>query len=151
MLFGSMKESQVNSKGSIDNDDGVKIPDIKPVAFKFLLEYVNGLNPKISNEYAVDLLYLSKKYLIKPIETACISTLKQHLSKLKSVEDIFGALNRFHALALDVSSFLQNMPQSLLLFCVCCVCGCCCFLCFCFCFCFFGARMDYVQWLNQFH
>ena len=105
MLFGSMKESQVKSKGSIDKDDGIKIPDIKPVAFKFLLEYVNGLNPQISNEDAVDLLYLSKKYLIKPIENACISTLKQHLSKLKSVDDIFRALNKFHGLALDVSNF----------------------------------------------
>ena len=104
MLFGSMKESQIKSKGSIDNDDGIKIPDIKPVAFKFLLKYVNGLNPTISNDDVVDLLYLSKKYLIKAIENACIYTLKQRLSKLKSIDDIFVCLNKFHGLALDVSS-----------------------------------------------
>ena len=109
MLFGSMKEAQLNSKGSLDND-GIKIPDITPVAFRFLIEYVNGLNPKISNQHAVDLLYLSKKYLIEPIETACIATLKQDFSKLESVEAIFAALNKFHALALDVCNLYIIYP-----------------------------------------
>ena len=103
MLYGSMKESQLSSNDMNNIDNGIKLPDITPNAFDFLLKYIYGLNPSVSDDISVDLLYLSKKYLIKPIENACIDTLKCQFEKLQSADSILNVLNKLYCLSLNVS------------------------------------------------
>ena len=114
MLFGSMKEAQSRSPNmnsnsnsnsndnSIDSENAIKIPDVTPDAFDFLTKYIYGLNPKILNEHAVDILYLAKKYIIQPIENACIEKLKEMFESMDSVESILNAANKLHTLGLHV-------------------------------------------------
>ena len=59
MLFGSMKESQSNA--SHDMDNSIKIPDITPNAFDFLIKYIHGLNPPITTEIVVDMFCIYQK------------------------------------------------------------------------------------------
>ena len=79
-----------------------KIPDITPNAFDFLIKYIHGLNPPITTEIVVDVLYLSKKYLIKPIELACTKRLQSMFASIDSVDAIFAIASKLHALAMDV-------------------------------------------------
>ena len=116
MLFGSMKEAQSRSlnlnsnfgsssnsnDNSIDSENAIKIPDATPEAFDFLTKYIYGLNPKISNQHAVDVLYLAKKYIIKPIENACIEKLKEIFQGMDSVESIFKEASKLHTLGMHV-------------------------------------------------
>ena len=100
MLFGSMKESQSNMSHSLENS--IKIPDITPNAFDFLIKYIHGLNPPITTDIVVDVLYLSKKYLINPIELACTKRLQSMFASIDSVNVIFGIASKLHALSMDV-------------------------------------------------
>ena len=99
-----MKEAQskLSNLNEYSSDNGIKIPDITSNAFDFLIKYVYGLNPTISNENVVDVLYLGKKYLIKPIEVACINKLKQKFKTISSIDDIFTTTNKLYGLGMNV-------------------------------------------------
>lgn len=104
MLFGSMKESHSNTicVNSNDIDNGIKIPDVTPNAFDFLIKYIHGLNPTVTKENVVDILYLSKKYLIQTIENACLTVLKAIFETIESVDDIFNIARKLNEMAMNV-------------------------------------------------
>ena len=63
MLFGKMSESKPNSI--------VVINDIDPDSFEIFQKYCYGLNPLITMNNVVSLLYIGDKYLITNLQSLC--------------------------------------------------------------------------------
>ena len=117
MFFGAMSKESAN-QGFDNLTSEIKIPDITPIAFDFLIKYIYGLNPNINNnnkyklDNITDILYLSKKYLIKSIENECIKILQTYFNEMKSIDQIFNCLNRLYSLGLNVCDTLLLLDKT---------------------------------------
>ena len=105
MLESSLPVPTTTVTTSLDttNENFINIPDITPQAFGYLIKYINGLNPTMLIENAVDILYMAKKYMITPIEKESIHLLEITFQKMISIDTILTCLIRLHAVGLKVS------------------------------------------------
>ena len=88
MLYGSMMESRLENK--------VYINDCTVSAFSFIQEFFYGLNPILNESIIVDVLYVSKKYLITELEQGCI----EYISSIKNIESVLKILSKLYKLSL---------------------------------------------------
>ena len=109
MFFSNGKQT-CNQLSSIDNV--LKIPDVSSSAFRYLIMYVNGLNPSIPDEDAANILYMAKKYQIEPIINQALYQLKKNFQDAMSVDQIIEQLIGLHSIGLNVCCFQRQLLEN---------------------------------------
>lgn len=66
--------------GGFEKKTEIEIPDVEPIAFKVLLKYLYTDEIDIKPEYALSILYASKKYFIVYLSRAVITFLEANLN-----------------------------------------------------------------------
>ncbi|ETO25234.1 hypothetical protein RFI_11903, partial [Reticulomyxa filosa] len=75
----------------------VQIEDISKITFEFLLSMIYGLNPKLTESNCVDILYISKKYLIHHLTQSVITFIIESIgNNPKNINKLLQILMRIY-------------------------------------------------------
>lgn len=100
MLFGSMQESL--------SENQVIIPDVSPKAFKYFNLLIYSYSPQLNYDIVIDVLYLSKKYLMMILMKEC----KDHILLTNNLSDFYKILQSY--IKYPPSTFIDSDDNDLI-------------------------------------